>query len=180
MDKTDGVYITGVRANSAAAKAGLKKGDFITQINGIAVNNSSDMQGQIARFRPGDHINVSYSRNGKVSVVNLQLTNSNGTTDIMKTSTPAKLMGATFRQLSDDEKGKYNIDKGIVVTEPGTGSFAKQTQIIKGFVITGVNNTAVGTVADFQQLIVNARNVQISGFYPGQQGVYYYTLSNNE
>ena len=180
MDKTDGVYITGVRANSAAAKSGLKKGDFITQINGIAVNNSSDMQGQIARFRPGDHINVSYSRNRKVSVVNLQLTNSNGTTDIMKTSTPAKLMGATFRQLSDDEKGKYNIDKGIVVTEPGSGSFAKQTQIIKGFVITGVNNTAVGTVADFQQLIVNARNVQISGFYPGQQGMYYYTLSNTE
>jgi S1-C subfamily serine protease len=89
-------------------------------------------------------------------------------------------MGATFRQLSDDEKGKYNIDKGIVVTEPGSGSFAKQTQIIKGFVITGVNNTAVGTVADFQQLIVNARNVQISGFYPGQQGMYYYTLSNTE
>jgi len=180
MDKTDGVYITGVRTNSAAAKAGLKKGDFITQINGITVNNSSEMQEQIARFRPGDHINVSYSRNGKVSVANLQLTNSNGTTDIMKTTTPTKLMGATFRQLSDDEKGKYNIDKGIVVTEAGTGSFAKQTQIMKGFVITGVNNTAVNTVADFQQLITNARTVQISGFYPGKQGMYYYTLSNTD
>jgi Do/DeqQ family serine protease len=178
LDKAEGVYITDIEPNSGAAKAGLKRGDFITHINGMPVNNASDMQGQIARFRPGDNISVMVSRSGKVVNANVQLTNLNGTTDIMKTNTPAKLMGATFRQVTTDEKGKYGIERGIVVTDPGTGNFARQTQMLKGFVITAVNNAPVGTVADLHQALAANGSLQIAGFYPGKQGMYYYGLNN--
>jgi Do/DeqQ family serine protease len=179
LDKMEGVYVTDVKSGSGAAKAGLRKGDFITQVNGMPVNNAADMQGQIARFRPGDNINVLYSRSGKPLTATVQLTNLNGTTDILKNGAPSKLMGATFRPVTKDEKSKYGIDRGIVVTEPGEGSFAQQTKMLQGFVITGVNNVPVGSVADLQQLLAGNASVQLAGFYPGRQGMYYYVLSNS-
>ncbi len=180
LDKTEGVYVTSIRANSGAAKAGIKKGDFITHINGIAVNNQADIQGQIARFRPGDNINVQYSRAGRAMNATVVLTNMNGTTDLLKSNSPGRLMGATFRPINATEKSNYQIERGIVVTEPGSGSFAKQTQMQKGFVITAVNNSPVGSVADLQQILSGSGNVQIAGFYPGVQGMYYYGLNNSD
>jgi len=176
LDKNEGVYITGVRSNSGAAKAGLKKGDFITEINGVAVNSPSDVQGQIARYRPGDNITVLFSRNNKPMTTTVKLTNISGTTDILKSNSPVKLMGATIRPLNTDEKSKLGMDKGLIVSDAGTGDFAQQTRIKKGFVITGINNIAVGAVTDLQQLLASNQSVQISGFYPGTQGMYYYTL----
>lgn len=178
LDRTEGVYVMGVRPNGAALKAGIKKGDFITHINGVAVNNTSDMQGQIARYQPGDNINVTYNRGGKIITTNLRLTNVSGTTEILKSNSSAKMMGATFRPVNSGEKQKYGIDKGIVVSDAGVGAFARQTKIRKGFVITGVNNIAVGSVADLQQLLASSGNLQLAGFYPGAQGMYYYNLAN--
>jgi Do/DeqQ family serine protease len=179
LDKNEGVYITNVKTNGGAARAGLRKGDFITHINGVAVNNASDMQGQIARFRPGDNVSVTYNRAGKTANTTVQLTNISGTTDIMKSSSTAQMMGATFRPVTDGEKKKYGIEKGLVVSDPGTGALYRQSQMKKGFVITGINNMPVGAVAELQQQLASGGNVQISGFYPGVQGVYYYTIQAN-
>jgi serine protease Do len=178
LDKTEGVYITDVTPNSGAAKAGLKKGDFITQVNGIEVNNPADLQGVIARFRPGDNVNVLYNRSGRATNATVLLTNLNGTTDLLKSGSPAHMMGATFRPLTSSEKSSYKVDKGIVVSDPGNGHFAKQTQMQKGFVITAVNNRPVASVGELQQLLYAAGNLQIAGFYPGVQGIYYYGLNN--
>ncbi|GAA4461630.1 trypsin-like peptidase domain-containing protein [Nemorincola caseinilytica] len=179
LDKTEGVYITNIKANSGAAKAGLKKGDIITQINGVPVNSASDVQGQIARYRPGDNISIMFNRSSKMMTANVQLTNFSGTTDILKSNSSARMLGATFRPVTDSEKEKYGIDKGIVVSDAGTGALAHQAKIRKGFIITGINNIPVGAVADLQQLLVSNSTVQIAGFYPGTQGMYYYTINNN-
>lgn len=179
LDKMAGVYIMDVRSGSGAAKAGIKKGDFITHINGAPVNNPSDIQGQIARYRPGDNINIAYSRSGKMNNATVQLTNLSGTTEILKSESGAKLLGATFRPLTSNEKKKYNLEHGIVVSETGSGTLAKQTQMQKGFVITGINNIPVNSINDLQQLLASNANVQLQGFYPGVQGMYYYGLNNS-
>ena len=176
LDRTDGVYVMDV--HSGAAKAGIQKGDFITHIDGQPVNNQSEVQGQIARFQPGDNISVGYVRSGKSYTTTVQLTNLSGTTEIMKADSPSKLLGASFRSLNADEKAKYNISGGVMVTDLGKGTLAKQSQMHKGFVITGVNNAAINTVNDLQQAMAGSTNLQIAGFYPGNAGMYYYGLNN--
>ena len=178
LDKTAGVYVTDIRANSGASRSGLKKGDFITHINGVMVNNPADVQGQIARYQPGDNVSVMYSRGGTSYNTTVQLTNLNGNTEILKNESSGKLMGATFRALSNSEKKQYSVERGVMVTDPGRGSMAQQTQMRKGFVITGVNNIPVGSAADLQQILSGNGTVQLSGFYPGEQGMYYYTVVN--
>jgi Do/DeqQ family serine protease len=178
LDKTDGVYVVSVVAGSGAAKAGIKKGDFITQINGVTVNSQPELQGQIARYQPGDNVNIVYSREGKTYNANIQLTNLNGTTDILKTESSAKLLGATFRPINDQEKRSYSIQYGLVVTNEGSGTLAQKTPIKKGFVITSINDAAISTVNDLQQALASNKELQIAGFYPGYPGIHYYSLIN--
>ena len=41
---TSGIVVAGVKEDSAADKAGLKKGDVITQVNGSDINNEADLE----------------------------------------------------------------------------------------------------------------------------------------
>ena len=178
LDKSEGVYVVRVNANSGASKAGIKEGDFITKINNEAVNNQSEVQEQVARFQPGDNISVTYSRGGKTYTTNVLLTNVNGTTAIIKNESPAKVLGATFRPLTGQEKLTYNIENGVLLTDPGRGTIARQTNMAKGFVITAINDNVINTVNDMLQALSVSKSAQVAGFYPGRQGMHYFSLSN--
>ncbi len=176
-DHLDGVFVENVRAGGGAEKAGLKTGDFITKINGTDIRTEPELLEQIARYKPGDHITLTYVRNGKVNVATVELKNLEGTTAIIKKDAPARMLGAGFRPLTQQEKNKLGIKEGVVVTDPGDGALASQTQIRKGFVITHVNDRVIRTITDLQQALAGYGNLQIAGFYPGQKGKYHYGLS---
>ncbi len=179
LDKTAGVYVQNVMENGGAAKAGINKGDIITQINGVPVNTEPQLQEQIARYHPGDNISVSYLRSGNTHMASVELKSLTGTTGIIKEESNTRILGASFRTLNSSEKSKYGIKGGVVLTDPGKGTMAQQTNMQKGFVITTVNNTNVSTVSDLQKAMAgNSNSVQIMGFYPGVQGMYYYGLNN--
>ena len=91
------------------------------QINGQIVNNEPELRGQIAHYQPGDNISIAYTRDGKQSTANVQLTNYSGTLDILKEEGASKLLGATFRALTRDEKSQFNINGGLLLTDPGSG-----------------------------------------------------------
>ena len=50
-----------------------KKGDVITKVNGVNVISGIQMSAQIAGYRPGDKVPVSYIRGGKEYAVNVVL-----------------------------------------------------------------------------------------------------------
>lgn len=54
VEKGQGVLVASVQENSAAAKAGLKAGDIILEINGIAIKNSFDVRKEINKVEAGE------------------------------------------------------------------------------------------------------------------------------
>lgn len=62
---TEGVRVTSVSENSAAAKAGIVKGDIITKINDKAVFDHEQLSEAISAFEPNEKITIAYKRNGK-------------------------------------------------------------------------------------------------------------------
>ncbi len=177
IDRADGVYVDDVVAGSGAANAGLQKGDFITQINGTPVHTEPELLEQLARYKPGDNISISYMRNGNVKMTSALLKNIEGTTSIIKQASVTKLLGADFRALNSDEKKKFGTG-GVVVTEVGKGALSQQTNMRKGFVITQINEKAVGSVEELQKILGANSSIQIAGFYPGYKGMYYYGLND--
>ncbi len=65
LPSVEGVYITSVTRGSSAYDAGLRFGDVIININGAKVNSMSELQEQVALFRPGDRISLEFYREGK-------------------------------------------------------------------------------------------------------------------
>lgn len=167
LDKANGVYITSVLNGGGAEKAGLMKGDFITSINGVPVRTSPELQEQIARYHPGDKLNITYLRSGAAKTASVELKKEVGT---------PKLFGAELRPMTNEEKKKYGVQGGVVVTNTGRSVLA-QARIRNGFVITAIDDIAVQDVEGLRKALTNAQAVQVAGFYPGYRGMYYYNLN---
>jgi serine protease Do len=65
----EGVLVTSVRDDSAAAKAGLKAGDVVTSVNGTAVERPSDLRREVQRLRAGDEFTLEVMRDKKATTV---------------------------------------------------------------------------------------------------------------
>ncbi len=68
-----GAAINSVTEGSAAAKAGLQKGDVITQVNGTPINDSDDLIAVIQSGKVGDQVTVTYTRDGAQKTANATL-----------------------------------------------------------------------------------------------------------
>ncbi|MFT4061821.1 MAG: trypsin-like peptidase domain-containing protein [Edaphocola sp.] len=174
-----GVYVAEVTDKSGAAAAGLRKGDFITSINGIAVNSSAQLSEQVARFHPGDKLSVGYTRGGNAHTVSVELQNVAGTSSLNGGGV-SNFAGISLRNLSSGEAGKMGVSGGVVVTNVTQGSAAQRSNIQKGLVIVSVNDDEVRNVDDFNNAVMQATDgVQLGGVYPGKRGMYYYGLQGN-
>jgi S1-C subfamily serine protease len=74
----NGVYVIQVANGSAAAQAGIQKGDFITKINGRELNTGTELIGKVSSLRPGDKVDLTYVRNGSESTTSATLQSSSG------------------------------------------------------------------------------------------------------
>ncbi len=175
----EGVYVLDVPEKGAAKAAGIKKGDFITKIHGVPVYTGADMVGQVATYRPGEEINISYFRNGKEYTTKLTFLNTAGTTDVVKNSVLDKI-GATFETLSKKEALEMGIKGGVKVSGiKEKGAFSK-TRMEEGYVIIRVNGKEVLSVEDLRKEVEKTTSeVRLEGMYPGFEGVFPYRVKFN-
>ncbi|RYD51835.1 MAG: PDZ domain-containing protein [Sphingobacteriales bacterium] len=180
IDRTEGVYVADVVTGSGASRSALRKGDFITAINSVPVRTEPEMLEQVARYKPGDNISVTYLRKGQTGQTSVQLQNADNNTSLVKAATAAGLVfGGKLRNLSAAEKQRFGVTAGVLVEKVGTGVLRQQTNMQDGFIITNVNDVPVGTVEALQKAILAApRNTQLAGVYPGYSNRYYYGLAD--
>lgn len=178
LDKIDGIYLNQVYPRSSAEDAGLKEGDIITKINAASVKTGPQMMEQIAMYRPGDEISITFLRNGKAYESKAKLKNSLGNTDVVKASTTEKL-GATLRDLKKTESQRLGVPGGVLVSEiKSNGWIAKQTRMKVNFIITQVNEKEVNSIVDLEKILSSGeREFQLGGIYPNYRGVYYYMIT---
>lgn len=180
-DDAEGVYIMNVREKGAAAKAGLQQGDLITKLNGVTVNSGSELVGQIAIYRPGDKIKITYQRSGKENETLVTLMNNSGNMDVVKNSAFDKL-GADFQPLQKKDAEKLNVKGGIVVTSISEKGLFSKTRMEEGFVILKVNGQDVNNIEEFRKIVEQAGNgsLKLEGVYPGYDGSFTYPLKLND
>lgn len=171
-----GVVVAGVLANSAAASAGIQKGDVITKVNGIATPSSPVMTEQIARFKPGDKISITYTHNGNEVTRSVQLKNINGNTDVVKITILDKL-GADLRTLDRKDAASLGVTGGVLVNGIGSGIIQQQTNMKEGFVILKAGAVNVNSIEQLQSALEKNPSVKLQGVYPDADGVYYYNIN---
>ncbi|MCJ8167527.1 Do family serine endopeptidase [Pontibacter sp. E15-1] len=176
LKSLSGVYINEVTENSGAKEAGLKGGDVITAINGVTVGKSSQLLEQIARYRPGDKVKVTYVRNGDEKTANVTLKNLNNSTELVKRSKAKAITfdGATFEPVSRQEMTKLGITGGAKIASVRSSKF-RDTGMKEGFIITKIDKYPVDEPADVAKILKNFDNgvVYIEGVYPDGLKAYY-------
>ncbi len=72
----EGIYVVSVEEGSAAANAGIMKGDIITKFDGSSISSYSDLQKTLQYYAAGDTVSVTVQRpqNGEYVAVDLTLT----------------------------------------------------------------------------------------------------------
>ncbi len=175
----NGLYVNDVVGKSGAEEAGLKKGDIITKVEGSNIYSSSDLLERVGRLRPGDKIALTYLRDGKERSTTVTLKGEDSVKTASNSSRSAEelynKMGASFAPVSAEQKRRYGITSGVVVTEVRSGGFFDQFDIPRGTIITTINGNPINKADDIDTALEAGKDdmVRINGIAPDGSRVSY-------
>ena len=171
----EGAYVRGLLADGAAADAGIEEGDIITKVQGFGVNNVTQLQEQIGKYRPGDKIEVLVLRKNNIKEFNVVLRDRYGNKELKKRDKEEmiRIFGAKMETLSVEEKVKLKIANGVKITDLESGKL-KSAGLSAGFVITQIDKQPVDTPEDVNRILSSKRGgVLVEGLHPDGKADYY-------
>jgi Do/DeqQ family serine protease len=172
LSSLSGVYVAGLTDDGAAGLAGIREGDIIKAINGIAIKSSPELQEQVGRYRPGDRINVTVLRDDEEKTFPVVLRNKEGNTRVIRNES-ASILGASLINAPESDLGRLGLQSGVKVKELQSGKL-KDAGLKEGFIITSIDNKPVKTPADVSQYIDNRKGgILIEGYYSNGMKAYY-------
>lgn len=181
----NGLYVSGVSPNGAAASAGIKEGDIIKKVEGVEIYDSPDLQEKIGRMRPGDKVALTVlTKEGSTKNINVTLKGEKSvalasTKAVESKSTGATIskLGASFAPASESIKAKYGLKAGVVVTSVMPGKAFDNFEVSKGMVITTVNGKQVNSAADIEKALPTSKDgkTTISGI--NERGIYTFSFN---
>jgi S1-C subfamily serine protease len=74
-----GVYVSRVASNTPASKAGLERGDIITSVGGVALDEQHSYLNTLYAYQPGDRVSLDVVREGKTLELQVTLGEASGT-----------------------------------------------------------------------------------------------------
>jgi S1-C subfamily serine protease len=174
----EGVYVSGASTDGGAYAAGIRKGDLITKINSVAVSTGLQMSAQLASFRPGDKIPITYIRGSKEYTTMVTLKKKAGTFEDVAVTNIGTKLGGDLATLDAAKARDAGIEGGVLVKKITPGGALSRTRINEGFVITSINGQDVTTLEDLTKALSNVNGtVSLEGVYPGYDGTYKYPLN---
>lgn len=179
LNITKGVYVDSLLENSAAGKAGVKAGDVILGVNDTKVSTSPELQGMIARYRPGEEVNLTVNRDGEDIQLEVMLNNRNGNTNLENKDTREimKVLGAELEGIDDDLAKSLDINSGVKVKKLYAGKLRKYTQMREGFIITAIDRKPVQSVEELVDTLEKKKGgVMLEGIYEDIPGEYFYAF----
>ncbi|MFI3280918.1 MAG: Do family serine endopeptidase [Rikenellaceae bacterium] len=168
-----GVFVASVQEDSAASVAGVRKGDVITHINGVELNEKTRLQEQVGKHRPGDKIKIVVKRGGAVKQFDVTLRNKSGKEELLSKESVdvVEALGGKFSNASEKLCRELEISGGVVVTFVDEGGLLARSRVRKGFVITHINDKPINSLSDLNRLIDNVQT--IDGIYTNGRAVSY-------
>jgi serine protease Do len=154
LKKAEGALVTKVEPDSPGARAGLKTGDVITQLDGQTVNDAGELQVQVGQKRPGTAVQLGIIRDGKS--MNLPVTLEamgarNGEETSASNENGKPRWGLGLSDLTPDVREQLQAPKdlqGAVVGKVQPGSPADNAGLERGDVILEVNRKKVNSASD--------------------------------
>jgi len=154
LKEVGGALISSVAPGSAAAEAGLKSGDVITEVNGEPVLRSGSLSSLIGMAAPGDKVKLKVWRDHAEKMVDARLGSADDSAEkVVAEAGPAdgSQLGLSLRPLTRDEKREAKLDAGLVVED--VAGAAARAGIQAGDVLLAINGKPVQSIEQVKGVI---------------------------
>ncbi|HLA96239.1 MAG TPA: PDZ domain-containing protein, partial [Pyrinomonadaceae bacterium] len=190
LKDTAGVLVSNVKAGGAADKAGIKREDIITAVNGEKVEDSNVLRNKVAGSLPGTEVKLSVTRNGSPQefTATLDEYNVDGTASNapQKDDSPVQpnggKLGLSLQPVTPQiakQLGLESDSEGLVVTDIDQAGAAAESGISKGDVILEINRQAVSSVDAVQSALEKAGDRPVLMLVARKGGTIYLTIKPN-
>jgi serine protease Do len=160
LPRVGGVLVQDVTKDSPAQESGLKVEDVVVAVNGNPVQDSGDLQEQVAELGPGARAELELYRNGKREIVSVRLGEAPFTPEAKAKAAPPEegpeaLLGMTVTDLTPEVASELGFDRpgGAVVTQVIPWSSAMRKGIVPGMKLKEVDHTPIGSAREFRQVM---------------------------
>ena len=154
LSKAAGALVASVTPGDPADKAGIHAGDVIIALDGEPISSSSDLTRRVGAMAPGEKVEVSLWRKGKVEKVTVTLEERNARRVAARDGANVEeTLGMKVRPVTRREVKGLQGSSGLIVEEVARRSVAAQAGIRPGDVLLEANGQALTSVEDLAQVI---------------------------
>jgi len=160
VSDASGAVVTQVEPGSPAAKAGLKVGDVIAELDGQKVTDAGQLQVEVGQKTPGTTIKLQVIRDGKNTTLPVTLeamgSRDNDGTETAEGDHGKMHWGIGLSDMTPDLREQLQAPKdvhGAVIEQVQPGSSADNAGLQRGDVIVQVNRHDVQSASDVQQAL---------------------------
>jgi Do/DeqQ family serine protease len=158
---TRGALVSGVEPGSPGARAGLKEGDVITELDDQPVTDANALRNHVAGLAPNTAITLSVLRDGKplsvsATVVERESEKARGARPGRDEGDRAASLGMTVTPLTPRVASELDLprtEKGLVITDVDPAGAAADAGLQPGDVVKKVNGQEVQSVADLRSAL---------------------------
>jgi len=147
-----GALVNSLTAGGAAEKAGLRRGDIITAINGAAVRDSNGLRNEVGQMLPGSEVKVTVLRDAKEQTFNVRLgekqaETAEGDNGRGSGAGSGSGFGLSVEPLTRENARELGVPMsgGVVITDVAPSSRAADAGLKQGDVIEEVDGAEVTT-----------------------------------
>jgi serine protease Do len=171
MTEPKGAIIASVVPDGPAAKAGLKQGDVVLQVNGKQVEDSRDLSRRVAALAAGTTASLTVNRGGKVQTITAHIaprkdekvaSNDKGEAVPGAVGATGEAMGLGLAAVTPETRRVFNLDdgaQGVLITKVDPDSDAADKGLQPGDVVMSVSNKTVRTPQDVQKGVAEAQGL---------------------
>jgi serine protease Do len=164
MKKAEGALVSEVEPDAPGAKAGMRTGDVITELDGKPVTDAGQLQMLVGQKRPGETIHLQVMRDSKPATIAVTLEALGGKGAEIAGSEHGKgRWGLSLADLTPDVRNQVQAQPsvhGAIVEEVKPGSPADNAGLQRGDVIMEVNRHPAKSAADVAQALAGVPSGQ--------------------
>jgi Do/DeqQ family serine protease len=161
LKRPAGALVASITPDSPAAKAGLRAGDVILEVDGVAVDDPAALNYRYALKAIGSNAKLGIERNGKPLTLNVKLEAApERQADETQITARSPFEGARVSNFTAEIAKRLRADpataEGVVVVNISEGSTAQRVGLRLGDVILEVNGIRIETTADLERAAAHA------------------------
>ena len=158
-----GVVVSRVTpADGPAARAGLKQGDVIREINGRKLSDSMELSSVVAELTPGKSVSLKYLRDGKEQTASLTIDDRSKIikedgepTEETEPERGGTKLGMTVQGLTAQQARDFDMQpgEGVLVTNVQVGGVADDAGLRARDVILQINKMPVRNAEELREIV---------------------------